>query len=230
MHGMTIFLLLILPFMVLGFIAQIWVRSSFARWSRVPTTRGLTGAEVAALMLREAGVSDVRIEQVRGYALSDHYDPRTRTLRLSAPVFAGRSVAAAAVAAHEAGHAIQHAYHYAPLALRNAAVPLAISADKIVGLLVMAGFMLMWMGIHVPALFLAAGVVYSVAVVFALLTLPVEFNASRRALAALTDSGIVVLQEETGVRSVLFAAAATYVVATLMSIANLLYYLALARE
>ncbi|MGI6350744.1 MAG: zinc metallopeptidase [Armatimonadota bacterium] len=224
------FLVLILLFVVLGFLAQMWVRSSFAKWSRVGTMRGLTGAEVAATVLRDAGLSGVAIEPARGHALSDHYDPRTRTLRLSGPVYSGRSVAAAAVAAHEAGHAIQHAQRYAPLVLRNAAVPLAISADKVVGLLVMVGFMLMWMGAKAPALFLAAGIIYGVAVFFALITLPVEFNASRRAMAALTDSGVVVMQEQAGVRSVLAAAASTYVVAALMSVANMLFYLALARE
>jgi hypothetical protein len=218
------------PFLILGFLAQMWVRSSFARWSRVGLSRGVTGAEAARQLLREAGVTDVKIQQARGSALSDHYDPRDKTLRLSPAVYSGTSIASAAVAAHEAGHAIQHDQGYTPLALRNAAVPLAISADKIVGGLVLIGFLLMVMGMKIPLLFLAAGIIYSVAVAFSLITLPVEFNASKRALAALSDSGIIVSEERSGVRSVLNAAASTYVVAALMSIAHMLFYLALARE
>lgn len=221
---MMLGLLLLVPFMLLGLGAQAWVHGSFRKWSRVALSRGMTGADVAATILRANGVTDVGIEPSHG-TLSDHYDPRSRVIRLSEGVYGGRSIAAAAIAAHETGHALQHATGYVPLALRSLAVPAAISADKIVMILVFLGIFLQSMG---GMLFFIAGCIYSVAVVLALITLPVEFNASSRALAQLEGTGVVHQMEVGGARAVLTAAASTYVVAALVSIAMMLRFFLMA--
>lgn len=219
-----LYLLIAGPFLLLGMIAQYWVKSTFLRYARERLHAGLSGAEVADHVLRSNGISSVRIEPAQGM-LGDHYDPRERVMRLSPDVYAGRSVAAAAVAAHEAGHALQHATGYAPLAVRSVAVPFAIAADKIVFLLILVGFMA-----QAFQLFFIAGCVYAFAVFLAFVTLPVEFDASRRALAQLTNTGVVYHHEVGGVRSVLTAAASTYVVAALASLATMLYFFMRARR
>jgi len=216
------------PFFVLGAIAQMWLRSTFQRWAQVGTARGVSGAQVASAILRRNDVTDVAVEASGGGALSDHYDPRSRIIRLSPEVYSGRSIAAAAVAAHETGHALQHATRYAALGLRSAAVPAAISADKVTFILILIGGMLWRGGGNAGPWFLAAGVIYSAAVVLSIITLPVEFNASRRALAQLRDGGIVTVPEADAARGVLTAAASTYVVAAIASIATMAYYLLLA--
>jgi hypothetical protein len=224
MYGYGPLILIVLPFFVLGLAAQGWVMGSFRRWSRVALLRGMSGAEVAQYILQSNGVTGVGVEVASGM-LSDHYDPRTKVVRLSEGVYGGRSVASAAIAAHEVGHALQDAAGYAPLKLRSAAVPAAMAADKVVFVLILAGMFLQHAG---GVFFLMAGLIYAVTVALALVTLPVEFNASGRALAQLTNTGIVFHEEIDGARGVLTAAASTYVVAALASIATMLYYLMLA--
>ncbi len=238
-----LYLILMAPFIVLGLIAQAWIRGAYRKWSMVANSRGMTGAQVAAAMLQSEGLMDitpargghgplgsVRIEVAHG-VLSDHYDPRERVIRLSENVYAGRSIAAAAIAAHETGHAIQHARRYAPLTIRSLAVPAAVTADKLVWILVLLGLLVSRGGGGGGGIFfMIALALYAAAVFLAVVSLPVEFNASGRALRALTDNGLLLGPEIGGARAVLGAAASTYVVAALMSIANMLYILLLAQR
>ncbi len=210
------------PAFLLMMLAQLYVSSAYRRWSRVPLRSGLTGAEVADYLARRAGVA-VRIEPVRGF-LSDHYDPRTRTLRLSPDNYYGRSVAAAAVAAHELGHALQHASNYKPLALRSAMVPAVQFGSYLGWIFLMLGFVLRWANL----IWLGVGV-FAIGVAFTLVTLPVEFNASARAKRLLQQTGLVRGQDEVrGVHQVLNAAALTYVAAFFSALMQLLYYVTLA--
>ncbi len=211
------------PTMLLALYAQIKVKSAYAHWSRVPVMSGMSGAQAAAELLRRAGIYDVRIEQVGGW-LSDHYDPTSKTLRLSPGVYSGRSVAAVGIAAHEAGHALQHATAYVFLGLRSAIVPMASLGSGLSMTLVMIGVIFNTMA------WLKVGIVlFSAVVIFQLVTLPVEFNASTRAKRALAEYGILSgPEEELGVRKVLGAAAMTYVAATLTAVAQLLYFIMLA--
>jgi Zn-dependent membrane protease YugP len=191
------------------------VRSKFHYWSQVPVWSRLTGAEAAWRVLRDAGIHDVEVVPVQG-TLNDHYDPVRRQLVLSEPVYAGRSVAALGVAAHEAGHAIQHARNYAPLMWRMAAVQSTVTASK---LLMIAPIVLGLMGQLMLGLTVAV-VCLGILMLFNLVTLPVEFDASRRAKAVLAGSGMVAPGEETrGVNAVLNAAGFTYVAAFLTSLA-----------
>lgn len=211
----------LVPALLLAVYAQWKVRSTFQRFSRVPTAAGRTGAEVAAELLRRRGVRDVRIEPVGGM-LADHYDPRTRTLRLSPDVYGGDSVAAVGVAAHECGHALQHAERYTPLVVRSAIVPVATIGTNAAWILFMIGLFtgnrpLVDLGI---LLFLGY-------IAFALVTLPVEFDASQRAVAVLQGEGLVLPSEAQGVRSVLNAAALTYVAAAAMAVLQLVRLLVL---
>ena len=220
--GYGLYLLFSLPALLLGFWAQMRVRSAFNKYSRVRTANGMSGAEVARRILNANGLHNVQIEQVGG-VLSDHYDPRHRVLRLSPGVYQGNSVAAAGVAAHEAGHALQHQSGYAPLTLRSAIVPVVQFGSWlgpiifIVGLLTINifGETLAWIGL---ALFAATAV-------FAIVTLPVEFNASARAKSWLQDTGVVYQSELRGVNAVLDAAALTYVAAAVQAVSTMLYYL-----
>ncbi len=214
------YFLYIAPALILAFLAQARVRSAMSRWSKEPLSKGLTGVEVARRVLELGGVTGVQIELSSGW-LSDHYDPRSRTLRLSEANYHGRSVAAAAIAAHEAGHAMQHAQKYAPLALRSVYVPFAAVGSNLAIPLAIAGMIFRY-----PPLVLAGIVLFAGVVAFQLLTLPVEFNASRRAKRVLIDGGIVTGDHEArGVSAVLNAAALTYVAATLQAILTLLYLL-----
>lgn len=208
--------LLILPAVALALYAQWKVRSTFARYSEQRSGSGYTGAQVAAELMRRAGISDVRIEPVQG-ALADHYDPRAKVLRLSPEVYESTSVAALGVAAHETGHALQHREKYAPLALRSAIVPLA-------GFGTNAALLLFIIGIFagIPALMDLGILLFLGYVVFALITLPVEFNASSRAVQLLQAHGFVLPQEAQGVRAVLNAAALTYVAAAAMALLQLI--------
>lgn len=191
------------------------VRSQFNHWSRVPVWSRLSGAEAARRVLHDAGIHDVEVVPVQG-ALTDHYDPVHKQLALSEPVYAGRSVAALGVAAHEAGHAIQHARHYAPLRWRMAAVNSTVTASK---LLLIAPLVLGLMG-HFALGLTVAVVCLGILMVFNLVTLPVEFDASRRAKAILASSRMVAPGEEShGVNAVLNAAGFTYVAAFLTSLA-----------
>ncbi|MEA2063593.1 MAG: zinc metallopeptidase [Gemmatimonadota bacterium] len=210
---------MIIPTMLLAGWAQMKVKSSFARYSKCSTKRRLTGAQAAEAVLNHAGVGGVKIEETKGF-LSDHYDPRKRVLRLSPDVYSGRSISANGVAAHEAGHAIQHAQGYAPLALRNAVVPLASVGSWLAWPMIMFGMFLQSMQL------MQLGVIaFAALVLFQIITLPVEFNASTRAKRVLVSSGILSNQAEAdGVGKVLDAAAMTYVAATVSAIVQLLYF------
>jgi len=212
-----IYFLFVLPPFLLGLYAQWKVKSSFAAMSQVPAR--MSGAEAARRMLDAAGLQSVGIEQVPGH-LSDHYDPRHKVLRLSQDVYSGHNMAALGVACHEAGHAFQDAQSYAPLVVRNMAVPAANFGSGIGATLLFIGAImsfpgLMWIGV----------ILFSAVVVFQVVNLPVEFNASSRARQHLVDYGLITMQEEQYVAKVLNAAALTYVAATLQSIMTLAYYL-----
>jgi uncharacterized protein len=219
--GWGFYLLFSLPALILGLWAQGKVQSAFRKNAQIRTARGVTGAQVARAVLDENGLHDVQVERVGGF-LSDHYDPRPRVLRLSPDVYDGASLSAAGVAAHEAGHALQHKQGYAALRLRSAIAPTVQIGSWVGPIIFMVGlFMqgtlgtsLAWLGV-----FLFAAVA-----LFTLVTLPVEFDASKRAKQQLVASGIVIGNEMRGVNQVLDAAALTYVAAAVQAISTLLYY------
>lgn len=218
-------IVLLVPAIVLGIYAQAKVSSSFNRYSQVPSARGLTGAQAARAVLDSAGLSDVGID-VAGRRLSDHYDPRTRVLTLSPDVGNSNSLAALGVAAHEAGHAMQHADGYAAFRLRSALVPVANIGTNL-------GFVLFFIGLifYRNGMLMNVGILlYSAAVLFTLVTLPVEFNASRRAMAQLENRSILVADELSGAKKVLSAAALTYVAAALMAILQLVRLVLISRR
>jgi Zn-dependent membrane protease YugP len=213
------YLMLLAPALILSLWAQWKVKRNFAKYSKVPSSSGLTGAQVAKSILAGNGLHNVRIEQVPG-RLSDHYDPASRVLRLSPEVYDGRSVAAAGIAAHECGHALQHAAAYSPLVLRQTLAPAAIWGSNLSWIFIMAGMLvsslrsLTWVGIAL----------FSVAVLFSLVTLPVEFDASSRAKKVLPSLGLVSGSDRDGVAAVLNAAAMTYVAAAATAILQLVYF------
>ncbi len=216
-----LYLILALPGLILGIWAQARVRGTFNKYGKVRIANGLTGAEVARQLLDSQGLYDVKIEETQG-RLGDHYDPRDRTLRLSQEVYHQPSVAAAGVAAHEMGHAMQHANGYGPLQLRSAIVPAVQFSSSLAPFIFIAGFLLgftqlAWVGI----------ILFGVAVVFSLVTLPVEFDASKRAKALLVSNGILFAEERQGVDKVLNAAALTYVAAAVAAVGQLLYFVTL---
>lgn len=221
-----LYLMLAAPGLLLGLWAQFRVKRTFGHYSDVPITHGLTGATIAQRILAVNGIRDVRIEPVQGF-LSDHYDPRTKTLRLSPEVYGGHSIAAAGVAAHEVGHAIQHARGYAWLRMRSALVPVMSITSTLAMPLLMIGFLLMATGmLGLGQLAMQAGaILFAGVVVFQLVTLPVEFDASRRALVAIREGGLVSGPEQEGAREVLNAAALTYVAAAVSSLLTLIYFL-----
>ena len=221
-----LYVLLAAPGLLLGLWAQWKVRSTFERYAQVPTRWGASGAEVAAGILRTERVAGVRIEPSDGF-LSDHYAPHERTLRLSPDVFRGRSVAAAGVAAHEVGHAIQHARAYPFLGMRSALVPVVQFASPFAVPVLMGGFLLSAMtgGATGHGLVTVGLVLFAAIVLFQLITLPVEFDASRRALLALRKGGTMSANELAGAEQVLRAAAWTYVAAAVSSLLTLLYFL-----
>ena len=218
MNALIIFF--VLP-MILGFWAQHRVKSTFARNLEVGVSNGMTGAQVARHVLDANGLQEVPIEETPG-SLSDHYDPRTRSVHLSPHVFHGVSVSSTAVGAHEVGHALQHAQAYSFFRFRSAMFPAVQFASNIWMLFLLGGLFLNILGFVYVAIAL-----YSVAVLFQIVTLPVEFDASRRAKQQLSDLGLVASTESAGVQSVLKAAAWTYVAAALAAVAVLLYYLSL---
>lgn len=207
--------------MILGLATQAYIRSSYNKWSRVPVSTGISGAQAARRMLDDNGLHHVAVEQVPGQ-LTDHFDPRANVLRLSEGVYGGTSVASTAVAFHEAGHAVQHARGYFPAKLRGAIVPLAQFGSQMWVFLLMLGIIL-----NVTGLITAAIVLFAFAVGFQIVTLPVEFNASGRALGAFLGQtgGQRGSVEYEGARQVLIAAALTYVAAALVSVLQLLYLL-----
>ncbi|MHB0885429.1 MAG: zinc metallopeptidase [Bacillota bacterium] len=213
--------ILIIPALILAFYAQAKVSSAFNRYSQVRSQRGVTGAEAARGILNEAGLQDVAVERING-RLSDHYDPRRRVLRLSPDVYDRPSLAALGVAAHEAGHAVQHNVGYAPLRLRNSILPVAQIGSQ-------GAFILFLIGLFMNALALMdLGIIFfAAAVVFQIVTLPVEYNASHRAIALLQSGGYITESEVAPTRAVLSAAGLTYLAATLMAVLQLVRLLAL---
>ncbi len=218
-------ILIVLPAMIFAVIAQAKVQSTFHQFSRVPNRRGLTGSEAARQLLDASGLYDVGIQQVRGN-LTDHYNPKDRMLYLSESVYNARSAAAVGVACHEAGHAIQHAEHYAPLSLRMSIIPVCNIGSTLAFPLFLIG--LLFNSAMGDAFLLAGILCFSLATVFQLITLPVEFNASRRALQGIADHNILYSDELTGAKKVLSAAAMTYVAALATSLLSLLRILFIA--
>jgi Zn-dependent membrane protease YugP len=219
-RAMTFLILFIVP-MAIGLWAQHRVKSTFARNLEVPVSHGLTGAEVARRVLDSNGLHEVPIEETPG-SLSDHYDPKNRSVHLSSDVYNGRSISSTAVGAHEVGHAIQHAQAYGFFRVRSAMFPAVAFASQIWLLFLIGGIFLNILGFIYVAIAL-----YSIAVLFQIVTLPVEFDASKRANQQLRDLGLVATTEAAGVKSVLKAAAWTYVAGALAAVAVLLYYLSL---
>lgn len=223
MSNLTLWLLCFIVPMIIGFAIQGWLRKTFAANSQKPVATGKTGADVAREILDRNGLHDVPVSVSNGGPLSDHYDPRKRGVFLSETVFSGRSVAATAVAAHEVGHALQHETGYVPMKARAAIFPIAAFGSQAWFFLLIVGFFLQLSGLIVAAL-----VIFAFAVLFQLVTLPVEFNASRRAAAQLDSLGLVTTSTEAaGVQQTLKAAAMTYVAGALASVAQLLYFLAI---
>lgn len=218
------YFLIIAPGLALSMWASFRVKSSFNKYSKVRSARGMTGAEAAQEMLDRAGITDVRVVPTRGM-LSDHYNPVNKTLALSESVYGSNSIAAIGVATHEAGHAIQHARNYAPLWVRSMLVPTA-NIGSSVGYLVMLG------GLFLSStnMILAGAVLFSAVLLFQIVTLPVEFDASRRAKVLVVQHGIISSREREGVDRVLNAAAMTYVAAAVSTLLTLLYFLMRARE
>lgn len=221
------YLVFILPCIIISLICQANVSSAFSKYSKIPNSRRMTGAQAAEFVLRQNGVVDVQIEHVSG-KLSDHFDPRTNVIRLSDSVYNSTSVAAVGVAAHEAGHACQHAENYLPNRIRSAVLPIARVGSQlswifiIVGLLFTAkvGYVMLYIGI----------ILFSASVLFTLATLPVEFNASKRALACIRETGLMVGDEYKGAKRMLQAAAMTYVASALTAIMQLLRLLVIAQR
>jgi uncharacterized protein len=208
-----------IPGLILAGIASFYTKSTFAKYSKFGASSELTGAEAARQMLADQGIDDVKIEQVRGF-LSDHYDPMSRTLRLSPDVYGSRSLSAIGVACHEAGHALQHADGYAPLSIRSALVPMANFGSNAAYIFLMLGMLF-----RTPGLIQIGALVFLAAVAFSLVTLPVEWNASARAKALMVSSRIVGYQEASSAGKVLNAAFMTYVAAAVSALLTLVYYL-----
>ena len=214
----TGYILIVLPCVILAFIAQMNVKSTFDKYSKVASRKGMTAAEVARSILDNDGLNNVSIEHIEGN-LTDHYDPRTKVVRLSTSVYSSTSVAAIGIAAHEVGHAIQHSKGYVPVKIRSAIIPATQFASNLAMPLVIAGFIfssrLLWLAY--------LGIVFfAVATFFQLVTLPVEFNASARAIKILGERDILEADELSGTKKVLGAAAMTYLAALAVSLANLL--------
>ncbi len=224
-YGIDVYyLILVVPALLIAMWAQANVTGTFKKYSKIYSASGMTGAQAAEAILRRNGIHDVRVEPVAGN-LTDHYDPRDGVIRLSEPVYGSSSVAAVGVAAHEAGHAVQHHTAYAPLAIRNFIIPVSRFGSTLAMPVFLLGIifsfdLLMTIGI----------LLFAAAVLFQVVTLPVEFDASRRAVAVLRDSRVLGIQELESTKKVLFAAALTYVAALLVSLMNLLRLLLLANN
>ena len=218
--------IIVIGVMVLSYIIQAMLQSRFNKYSQVPTSNGMTGADIARKMLRDNGITDVEVTSVRG-TLTDHYNPQTKTVNLSEAVYGQRNIAAAAVAAHECGHVLQHAQGYGPLKLRTALVPVVNFSNKAVQWVLLAGVLLfavthsvLWLGV----------VLFGMSTLFSLVTLPVEINASRRAVAWLESAGITNYETKPMAQDSLKWAAYTYVIAAIGSLATLFYYIGIARS
>ena len=210
------YIVLVVPMIIISLIAQSSVKSNYRKFSRIANSRGLTGAMAAQNVLRHYGVNDVRIEPVAG-ELSDHYDPRSKVIRLSEGVFNAASVSAVCIAAHEAGHASQHAEGYAPIKVRDSIIPVCNIGSRIGLPLALAGYVF-----GLESLIIIGIILYSLVFLFQLITLPVEFNASSRALQVIEETGMLSAEEHKGAKKVLKAAAMTYVAAAATTLANIL--------
>jgi Zn-dependent membrane protease YugP len=220
MGSWGLYLVFLIPPLVIGFAVQAWLKKTVARNMQVEVMNGLTGAEIARQILDRNGLHDVPVDTSPGGPLSDHYDPRKKSVHLSEPVYAGRSVASSAIAAHEVGHAIQHEKAYAPFRLRSALWPAVAFASQAWLFLLMIGLFA-----QITGLMTFAVILFAVVVLFQLVTLPVEFDASRRAMAQISDLGLVSTGESQGARKVLTAAAMTYVAGALAALSQLAYWL-----
>ncbi len=212
--------------MLLSWLIQSTLQSRFAKYSKVPSPHGLTGADIARLMLRQNGIDDVTVQSVSG-RLTDHFNPQDKTINLSESVYGSASIAACAVAAHETGHAIQHAQGYAPLRLRSALVPVVTFASNTVSWILLLGVIMVD---RFPALLWAGIILFAMTTLFSFITLPVEINASQRAVQWLDGAGIVDETTRPMAEDALKWAAYTYVVAALGSLATLFYYIAIANN
>jgi Zn-dependent membrane protease YugP len=219
MEGLGLYLLFLIPPLIIGFAVQHWLKKTVAANMQVPVASGLSGADVARQILDRNGLHEVPVETSPGGPLSDHYDPRHKSVHLSEPVYGGRSVASTAIAAHEVGHAIQHAKAYGPFRARAALWPVVSFASNAWFFLLLIGMFAQVLGLIQLAILL-----FAVVVLFQLVTLPVEFDASRRALAQVNDLGLLGSSESQGARKVLTAAAMTYVAAALAALTQLAYY------
>lgn len=210
------YLILVVPALILSVIAQISVKGTYKRMSKIRNSKNITGAVAAARVLSYYGINNVRIEPING-ELTDHYDPRTNVIRLSSKVFSGSSIAAVGIACHEAGHAAQHAQNYSPIKVRNAILPFAnIGSSAGIWLAVIGYFLNFGILVDIGIILFAA------VVLFQLVTLPIEFNASARAMKVIDETGMLSSEEQKGTRKVLTAAAMTYVAALIVSIMSLL--------
>ncbi len=218
------YLILVVPTIIIALVAQIRVKTTFNKYSRVNSRIGLTAADVTRQILDSNGLNSVSVERVSGN-LTDHYDPKSNVIRLSDSVYNSTSVAAIGVAAHEAGHAVQHANNYAPIKLRNMLVPVANLGSSAAPFLIIFGILFSF-----EPLVMTGIILYSAIALFQLVTLPVEFNASRRAIKTLDSTGVLAHEELSGARRVLSAAALTYVAALITTLANLLRFILLARR
>ena len=215
------YLIIVMPFVIISLYASYKVNSTYKRYSRTELANGISGAEAARMVLREAGLTAVRVEMCEGH-LTDHYDPRNDTIYLSESVYHGRNAAACGVAAHEAGHAVQHAEEYVPVRIRTALVPVTNFGSSIGMWLIVIGVLLAALAEFFVYVAFFGIILFSLTAIFQLVTLPVEFNASRRAMEALHASGSFSRAEEQGARRVLTAAAMTYVAALAVALAQLL--------
>ena len=213
--------IIFIGFMILSWVISMVLKSKFAKYSKIPLDNGMSGREVAERMLQDYGITGVKIGSVEG-RLTDHYNPADKTINLSQEVYNGRSISSAAVAAHETGHAVQHAKAYAWLGFRSSLVPAVSFASKWVQWILLAGILLVR---TFPALLLAGIVLFALTTIFSFITLPVEIDASRRALAWLSNAGITSSQNHDKAQDALKWAAYTYVIAALGSLATLLYYI-----
>jgi len=220
MHGFGVYFLFVIPPFILGLVVQHWLKTTVGRELQAPVANGLTGAQAAREILDRNGLHAISIERAAGGPLSDNYDPTKRKLFLSQPVYDGVSIASTAIAAHESGHAIQHAKAYKPMEIRSALFPVVAFASNTWMFLLLIGFVTQALGLVKIAIVLFAAIV-----LFQLVTLPVEFDASRRALVQMTELGLVTTGEHQGARKVLTAAAMTYVAGALAAVATLAYYL-----
>ena len=213
--------IIFIGFMILSWIVSATLKSKFKKYSKIPVDNGMSGRDVAEKMLRDHGIYDVKVESVKG-RLTDHYNPVNKTINLSQEVYDGRNISSAAVAAHECGHAVQHAKSYSWLEFRSKLVPVVSISSRWIQWILLAGILLIQ---TFPAILLAGIILFALTTIFSFITLPVEINASKRALAWLSNTGITSYQNHDKAQDALKWAAYTYVVAALGSLATLLYYI-----